>query len=314
MNSLQQLLEDGVRFDPHYQPSMNSDHLPMTLCAMSALGADDVTLYTYRDDYSKILQEITPARPLVDWHDGIGKLASYPALLAFMRGQIDRRGALEVVREILPVLAPGLAADAFHPVIRLGYALDFESAAEVAAALAYMVSTAITVPIDEEHRVDLGEALQRQAATPLRLTGGRFPTGLRQLRDQQEYPTAVAGGFAECAARALDVYRGTRNFFALHMVTASQAVRVCSTVVDPQLMLASLTGALLAAHRIVGSPGFDADRPMPIPERLDREHNFKYVYACASEYRAFGDARYLEEIRGFRAKGLVPEWAGRDLV
>lgn len=39
--TLNQLLDQGLEFDPHYLPSMNSDHLPMTLCAMAGLGASD---------------------------------------------------------------------------------------------------------------------------------------------------------------------------------------------------------------------------------------------------------------------------------
>ena len=77
-------------------------------------------------------------------------------------------------------------------------------------------------------------------------------------------------------------------------------------------MLAPLTGALLAAHQIVGSPDFDAANAMPIPRQVDREHTFKYVYACVAEHRETGDPRYPEEVKGFRANGLVPAWAAKD--
>jgi hypothetical protein len=32
------------------------------------------------------------------------------------------------------------------------------------------------------------------------------------------------------------------------------------------------------------------------------------MYACASEYHAYGDPRYLEEMHGFVEAGLVPDW------
>ena len=67
MKTLQDLLSDGTRYDPHYLPSMNSDHMPMTLCAISGLGGDDETCNIYRDDYRKILREIRAEAPLERW-------------------------------------------------------------------------------------------------------------------------------------------------------------------------------------------------------------------------------------------------------
>ena len=79
-------------------------------------------------------------------------------------------------------------------------------------------------------------------------------------------------------------------------------------------VLACLTGALLAAHQIVGCPEFDARRPLPVPRQVDREHVYKYIYACVFEYRMTGDGRYVEEIAGFRENGLIPDWAAQDIA
>ena len=38
---LHTLLEAGVRFAPTYPPDANRDHLPMALCALAGLGAQD---------------------------------------------------------------------------------------------------------------------------------------------------------------------------------------------------------------------------------------------------------------------------------
>ena len=102
MSILQELLADGVKHDPHYPPHGFADHLPMTLCAMHALGADDTALLAYRDDYARILTEVSPASPLADWRDGVGQPAAYPHLLTSMREAIHERGVEPVVREVLP--------------------------------------------------------------------------------------------------------------------------------------------------------------------------------------------------------------------
>ena len=77
-------------------------------------------------------------------------------------------------------------------------------------------------------------------------------------------------------------------------------------------VLAPLTGALLAAHLAVGSPSFKD--PQPVPRRLDREHAYKYAWACLSEYRHSGEVRYTEEIRALRHQGLIPGWCAANEV
>jgi hypothetical protein len=314
MTVLLELLEDGIRFDPHYLPSMNSDHMPMTLCAMSALGADDTGLVRYRDDYAKILRPVSAAGVVKDWRDGAGDMGQYPGLLIYFRGQIAELGIESVVREYLPQFVHSLIAEAFHPLIRLGYAIDFASPAETAASLAYMAASTFPVPVDMHEPIDLEELLSRQAAQPIPVSGSRFGAGIRQLLDQGIYPRGIAVSFADCAAHSLDIYRSTRNFFALHMVTATQAARICAGYVSEPLVLASLTGALLAAHRAVGSPGFDRDSPLRAPDQLDREHIYKYIHACVSEYKTHGDPRYLEEVQLFRQKNLIADWVARDFI
>lgn len=315
MNNLQDLLIDGIRYDPRYLPSLNSDHLPMTLCAITGLGGTHDFCLSYRKDYIRILREIPSAQPLPDWHQGIGERDAYPELLAWFRKEVDSKGIGATVSEYLPRLIDSLPLDAFHPIIRLGYAIDFESPAETAAALAYLTSSHHTIPVDSDLSVALESELKNQARgrtqTPL---GHNFSSSILALLDSGEYPTGRAAGMSECAAAALDIYRSTRNFFALHMVTATQAVRVCSPLVDEELAVAALTGALLAAHKVVGSPDFDRDGVMPVPDRLDREHTYKYAWACLSEHRHYGDERYADEIRGFREKGLIADWSARDEV
>jgi hypothetical protein len=314
---LHELLADGLRYGPHYLPSMNADHLPMTLAAMTALGATNAELVSYRDDYKTILREIPQVTPASDWESHIGEVDAYPEVLGYLRQRINREETAALIREIAPRFMPGLAADAFHPLIRLAYASAFESEPEVAAALAYMVTSGlrdIEVPVAPDSPVDLASALKSQVEAPLPMTAGPFGRGLRTLLKEGRYNVGIAKDFETCAALSMDIYRSTRNFFALHMVTATQAARIVALIVDEALVLASLTGALLAAHRVVGSPDFDREMPAPIPDRVDREHTFKYLYACTSEFSAYGDQRYIEEVRGFKEKALVPDWAGRSFL
>jgi hypothetical protein len=315
MDNLQALLIDGTRYDPRYLPSRNADHMPMTLCAISGLGGQLDALIAYRDRYKKKLHEIPSVHADPDWRQGIGRNESYPALLAWFTGEVAEKGIETAVGEYLPEFIGSLAMEAFHPVIRLGYAIDFKSEAETAAALAYMASSHINVPVNIELTIDIRKKMQAQVKSgPRSFTGTGFTRGICELLDDNDYPLGRAADIGDAATVALEIFRSTRDFFALHMVTATHAVRICSQFIDKNLALAALTSGLLAAHQVVGSPGFDRDHSMPINDKLDDEHNYKYAWACLSEYRHYGDTRYLEEIQGLRKNGLIPQWCAADEV
>ena len=304
---LHELLDKGVEYAPRYHPSMNSDHLPMTLSAMTYLGADQFCLETYRNEYAKILQSIEPARPIVDWRNAIGDLSQYSALTAFFQQQIKGYSIEEVISEYLPEFISSLAFDAFHPLIRLGYAIEAKHAGEVANALAYWIVTHRETPTNNSRQIDLCSVLQQQVdAGPVKFEDFRFSANLTKLVDIGSYETGCAASIRVCANQALSIYLGTRNFFALHLVTATQAARVIARTLGEEVILPSLTGAILSAHKVVGSPSFAETKA--VPAQGDHEHMYKYVYACVSEYEAYEDIRYLEEIRKFKQAGLVEDW------
>jgi len=320
-SKLSELLADGIKFDPHYLPSMNSDHLPMTLCAMAGLGASTEQLLEFRSDYSKILRSVASdlesksiGLEADQWRELIGKPEGYARLLSFLVREIGDTGIDPVVRKYLPEFIESLAFAAFHPIIRLGYALEAGSSEEVAASLAYLITTHREMPVGSHRKIDLEAVLNAQVKAGKMIEMKSFGATLLELITQGRYPDGCARDFAVCAQISFAIYRSTRNFFALHMVTATYAVRTCAGYMDESRALAALTHALLGAHLIVGSPGFDSTNSMPVPDRLDLPHAYKYLYVCLKEYQQTGDERYLSEIRGFCAGGLVPDWVAASLV
>jgi len=194
-------------------------------------------------------------------------------------------------------------------VIRLGYALMFHSDEEVAAALAYWQSVHEPFPWQQNLETDLELALQQQ--TPIRLQEQRFGGRIRELRELGQYPQARSD-LASCRKVALKVYQCTRNFFALHLVTSCQALQCCvAEVDDPELEAtaeAAMASAILAAHLVLDAPQLALGTVAELPPRLDPEHAYKYVYSCLVEYHSSGNLAYLEEAKGFKAQGLVPDW------
>ena len=67
---------------------MNSNHMPMTLCAISGLGGHFDNLLEFQEEYKKKLHETTPEDPSPSWRLGIGRSESYPSLFAWFRDQV----------------------------------------------------------------------------------------------------------------------------------------------------------------------------------------------------------------------------------
>ena len=95
----------------------------------------------------------------------------------------------------------------------------------------------------------------------------------------------------------LDVFHETHDFFALHLVTASHAFRVCAPFAGPDADRIFSVG-IAAAYLAIGAPDF---RPVVSSEGglpLDRlatatdEHDIKIAYTALASARAYSDPTY----------------------
>ena len=302
---LRQLLDVGWQYDPYYLPSLNADHMPMALSAMASLGASDEALKAFQASYSQRLRPVELGPELTQLQDGRGRGEAFGSMRTLLLNEIVDQGVQAVVQQHLPGLLPSLATGAFHPLIRLGFALQNQHEMEVASALSYWMTSSFTPQLINPVQVQrLSEVLT--ADQSVGIASGPFGKGLNALVERDIYPAPVATTLANCASTSLDVYLGTRNFFALHLVTATEAARACRDYVSEAELVAALSAAIRAAYLVLDAPDFD--QVSPITARLDPEHALKYVFACSSEYQAWGDDRYLQEIERFKATGLVPAW------
>lgn len=97
-----------------------ADHLPMALRALEAMGADAERRAAFARAYAERLEPLGEEER---------------AARARMRESLEREGLAQSLRARLPGLMPAAAALAFHPLIRLGYAVESRDLAEAAAAL-----------------------------------------------------------------------------------------------------------------------------------------------------------------------------------
>jgi Questin oxidase-like len=268
---LQAMLRSGAEHDPYYGASFLSDHLPMALVSLRRLGASDDELTQFWDRYAKRLepqryQERSIVGPV--WPNCRGMRQLYPGLRRYFEIELQRQGRDAVLREWLPRLIESAGIDALHPLIRTALAVEGECTSELACALAYWVSAWEPVPVDDGPREqsDPAELFHRLRAHPV--LGHRpastdmFGIQLGQLSGMEDFRRLIrwrgaSVGLKNLAREAARVYLGYGHFFALHMVTGSQAVhRLAPWVADDDKVADALWMSLAAAYLIIRTPAY----------------------------------------------------------
>ena len=308
--SLVRLLEShGAEYAPHYPPSDNSDHGPMAYLAMHGLGIGPHDIEAFAKRYRVRLIAASPPKESVSverWRDHIGRRESYSALIAFFRKEIAMQGWEPTVARYLPHLISGWVKDAFHPLIRLAYGIEFEIPSEIACGLAYMTITGIDPRLTELAKARPTDLRGREHFDSTRVERKpifiRGPFNLRYERIVEGAKLAPCGGGAvdtmeELSHACLEIFHATHDFFALHLVTSSHAFRVCAPWAGPSSDSVFSIG-LASAYLAIGAPEFasleDAVDVIPF-EKLAKakdEHDIKLAYSAKAQARAYDDPTY----------------------
>ena len=307
------LLAESQRYAPVYGDRL-ANHLPMALVALDRQGADPATLRRFADAYAARLAPAPVAASALDPHAYLGSSGDYPRFVRFFRDRILEAGADAVLRDWVPVLMPGLAASAFHAMIRLAYALDSGVEDEIALALAYWASDYAALPLSlEAASGSLDEIAQRLRTT---LAGHVFQPGI--IIDKMleiAWDPALAGAVVqpraaptlpEIARFGLDAYWAREDFTLLHVVTACHAFRIVQRYANDQALARRyLWQAALAAWLTIAvtPPARETDAaawPAPAEEAIaaraclsSDDHVIKLCHSALCEYREYGDRRYL---------------------
>lgn len=297
------LTTHGGRFEPEYPPYGHSDHLPMAWLAMDGLGATAARRQRFADAY---LPRLAP------WPADSPR----PARIAELLAEIRDAGLTTVLARQLPGLISGWYREAYHPLIRLGYALDFDVPEEAAAALAYFEACGPSPQLErladaartwtddnEDSGIDL---LDRAAALTIDLDPEQsFGARAEQIVAREElagFALLFPDHFASLSQAGLAAFAATHDFFALHLVTASHAFRLLRPYAGPRAD-ALFTLGLVVGYLVIGAPPVPRLRP-PRPAALDRstllalcrddEHDLKLAYSAWRQSAHFADPRYLQ--------------------
>jgi hypothetical protein len=239
--SLHDLLDAAARFGPEYGAGLAS-HLPMGLVSLRGLGADSPRLQAFFDTESAHLLPAPPpqAWPAGDaWAGRLGDIAAWPVYVDLFSQWLADEGAAAVLAQALPQLMPGCAAAAFHGPIRAAAALRAGHAGELAAGLAYWAARHQplgTLPARAGTVAQPLTLLRRLQAVPSKrpLIAQRMASAAGSALLQATVPRLALGPgtLPRLSQLAAQAYAGSGNFTALHMLTASHAMRVLLPFVD----------------------------------------------------------------------------------
>jgi len=315
---LRNLLDAGAAFAPEYGGGLSS-HLPMALSALHSLGASDDRLRAFHARYSTQLahrRRMSAGAPAIDpWLSGLGQYACFDALLQYALAAIRRDGRAHTLRQFLPRLMPGVAAAAFHGLIRTAHGVAADHDGEVAAGLAYWASRHLPPgQMEPAHKgsLEIPDWLARLRA--LR-SACRYSDPSISARMERWFAVPGFAAAAESlylteqtlptlARRAAEFYAASGDFIALHLVTGCHALQLLRPYLDgaPDAMRSftnAIAAALLASTVLDSPPG---EAPLHESERLDwagicaqailspDEHVIKLVHACRDLGEHFDDA------------------------
>jgi Questin oxidase-like len=270
LSVLHALLDKHQHLPPEYAEGL-SNHLPMALQALHSLGADEQRLRSFADHYVTRFKPWPHARAgqvQNSWQKLRGDISAFADLQATFAASLQAHGTVATLQTVLPDLWPGVAAAAFHGLIRTAHALQAAHAGELASGLAYWAARwqAIAPGPSSPSSSTLvfnewSDALAAQA-------GGPRPAGglITQRMDAVQHTAAhrnLAGRLAcdaqtlvQLANFALVQYSRSGNFTVLHMVTASRATGVvvlaAANAQQSALALNALVPAFTAAFLASG--------------------------------------------------------------
>lgn len=296
-----------------------TNHCPMALCALAAMGAPPARLQDFFDMWeSRYAITAPPASKAVErdeWQADVGNPTSFVALRDCFEDWIWCNGADAVLTQTLQHMPFAPASGAFHALIRLGYGLEAQHVGEIAAGLAALASGNLHIDIGSQPRTPAASvrdglnALSRELSG-LQFDGGMITSRLRaaaaEPRFQATLPAAPVQPLLldQMAQAAIALYWQTNNFTALHIVTGLHAARSVFKHLPPELvsqLMPQLWVAMCAAYVSIGAPALASTAVLlteddVLPDSADSwhdlfttaiasddDHVIKLVYTCYCE-------------------------------
>ncbi|TRX48073.1 questin oxidase family protein [Fulvivirga sp. M361] len=136
------LIEQGLVYHPVYGSGF-STHVPMSLVALDDMGATERQLNLYYSIATSRLnlRKTQPKDTTFNFTTNVlGRSDLFEDFFHHFTDKLNEVSIEQLLKDVIPVLMEGVGGAAFHPLIRLSYALKSDCRAEIAVSLAYWAS------------------------------------------------------------------------------------------------------------------------------------------------------------------------------
>jgi hypothetical protein len=326
----------GSEFDRTF-----ANHAPMVLTALARIGGNPAQMRRFFDSYRayKNLRPFAAPTQILgddDWQSAIGYREREPDLRVFFSHQVATLGIDGALRKFLPILAPGIAASAFHALMRTAYGVLRESEADIAVALAYWAATYLALPpatgappltddpADVLRRVNEIEALRDLVLHELLWQNIRDATATADFRPVVDWLKIGPDAMERMAGVAIGAFAATQHFAALHVVTGLHWIRLVLPFCEQQthdVMLRVFWQSIAALMPEMGFPALPDEATVNQWRHYDApgwdeihaaaaasfdEHDISFAFSAFEEMKVYGDPLY--RVAAARRLGLIGDY------
>ncbi len=318
-----------------------ANHAPMVLVALDRIGGAPSQLrqfFTHYRDAKQLLPFAQPTERITGetWKAAIGKREREPDLRLFFAGEVARLGIHGALELYLEDLADGVAASAFHALMRTAYGVLRNDSHDVAIALGYWAATYLRLPA-----ATAASPITRDPAEVLALTAKIAPLHDLVLNDLLWQNMRDAGNVPEfapvvdwldigpdtmgkMAATGLAIFAATQHFAALHIITGLHWIRLLAPCCGEATLCRMLRVFWQGIAALMGELGFPE---LPDSATVDRwrhleapdwpqlfavaaqsydEHDISLTFSASEEMKVYGDPLYRVVVA--RRLGLIGDY------
>lgn len=318
-----------------------ANHAPMVLCALAEIGGTPVQMRRFFEHYRgyKKLLPFAPATMPLDaetWRTVLGERAREPDLRIFFAGEVARLGMDDALRLYLPELAPGVAASAFHALMRTAYGVLRQSPSDIAIALAYWAATFLALPpatgadpvTDDPAeilaRVTLIAPMHDLTLHDLLWQNMRDACALPEFEPVVDWLEIGPDTMEKMAGVAIRLFAATQHFAALHVVTGLHWIRLLEPFCDRQtydMLLRVFWQAIASLMRELDFPTLPPEEDISRWRALEApdwqsihaaaaasydEHDISLAYSASEEMKVYADPLY--RVAAARRLGLIGDY------
>ncbi len=309
--------------------SGGGNHIPMVLIALYRMGGSAeqmrryVRLFNLQPEAAKPIDASWKDKiTLENWQRHLGR-GDFHGFIDFFERWVQATSLETVLKESVPFLIRRSNAGAYHPLLRLGYAIDYGDREEIVHSLAGWAGGSPSPDFDIQAPpvapdALLSEITQKMSDFRLGPSGG-IEDSAKQVYAQKAFyeslkPVRVpdTNPMERISEIIMEAFTQTKDFTLLHAVTSCQAVRLMVPYLRfPQESLSWYWHSVCANYLVVskehprfgkdsvtgGSPGWKELLLQAAASDVSNvsvyEHRVKLVYSCWLDSQHYKRDRYL---------------------